>query len=80
VGRLTTVDNLGDGARVDALEFTSVTVVATKWNATQDELEAAANAANIHATIASFPDGYATLVGERGYRLSGGEKQRDRPR
>ncbi|PPI05156.1 ABC transporter ATP-binding protein [Rathayibacter sp. AY1B8] len=45
-------------------------------DATQEELEAAARAANIHATITSFPDGYDTLVGERGYRLSGGEKQR----
>jgi ATP-binding cassette subfamily B protein len=44
--------------------------------ATQDELEAAARQANIHETIAGFPDGYETLVGERGYRLSGGEKQR----
>jgi len=44
--------------------------------ATDAELEAACRAANIHATIASFPDGYRTLVGERGYRLSGGEKQR----
>jgi ATP-binding cassette subfamily B protein len=44
--------------------------------ATDAELEAACRAANIHETIASFPDGYATLVGERGYRLSGGEKQR----
>lgn len=47
-----------------------------KPDATDDELEQAARAANIHATIASFPDGYATVVGERGYRLSGGEKQR----
>jgi ATP-binding cassette subfamily B protein len=47
-----------------------------KPDATQDELEAAARSANIHATIASFPDGYNTVVGERGYRLSGGEKQR----
>ena len=47
-----------------------------KPDATHDELEAAARAANIHATIASFPDGYDTVVGERGYRLSGGEKQR----
>jgi ATP-binding cassette subfamily B protein len=44
--------------------------------ATDAELEQAARAANIHATIASFPDGYDTVVGERGYRLSGGEKQR----
>jgi ATP-binding cassette subfamily B protein len=47
-----------------------------KPDATADELEAAARAANIHNTIASFPDGYDTVVGERGYRLSGGEKQR----
>jgi ATP-binding cassette subfamily B protein len=47
-----------------------------KPDATDDELVSAAKAANIHATIESFPDGYNTLVGERGYRLSGGEKQR----
>ena len=47
-----------------------------KPEATQAELEEAARAANIHATIMSFPDGYDTVVGERGYRLSGGEKQR----
>lgn len=47
-----------------------------KPDATDVELEAAATAANIHATIASFPLGYDTVVGERGYRLSGGEKQR----
>jgi len=44
--------------------------------ATQDQLEAAARAANIHDRIAEMPDGYDTLVGERGYRMSGGEKQR----
>jgi ATP-binding cassette subfamily B protein len=47
-----------------------------KPDATDAELEAAARAANIHDTIASFPSGYDTIVGERGYRLSGGEKQR----
>ena len=47
-----------------------------KPDATDAELEAAAAPANIHETIASFPDGYDTVVGERGYRLSGGEKQR----
>jgi len=47
-----------------------------KPDATHDELEEASRAANIHDTIASFPDGYDTVVGERGYRLSGGEKQR----
>jgi ATP-binding cassette, subfamily B, bacterial len=45
-------------------------------DATQDEIEAAARAANIHDRIVSFADGYDTVVGERGYRLSGGEKQR----
>ena len=47
-----------------------------KPDATDEELERAATAASIHDTIASFPDGYDTVVGERGYRLSGGEKQR----
>lgn len=47
-----------------------------KPESTDAELEAAARAANIHDTIASFPEGYRTVVGERGYRLSGGEKQR----
>lgn len=45
-------------------------------DATQAEMEAACRAAQIHHVIAALPDGYDTLVGERGYRLSGGEKQR----
>jgi ATP-binding cassette subfamily B protein len=45
-------------------------------DARQEELEAAARAALIHDRIEEFPDGYDTVVGERGYRLSGGEKQR----
>ncbi|MBT2474035.1 ABC transporter ATP-binding protein [Microbacterium sp. ISL-103] len=44
--------------------------------ASEDELIAACTAANIHHIIAGFEDGYDTIVGERGYRLSGGEKQR----
>ena len=44
--------------------------------ATDDELISVCQAARIHETIASLPDGYDTVVGERGYRLSGGEKQR----
>ena len=44
--------------------------------ATQDEIEAAARAAQIHDFIAGLPDGYDTTVGERGLKLSGGEKQR----
>ena len=47
-----------------------------KPDATQTEIEAACRAANIHDFIASLPEGYETVVGERGYRLSGGEKQR----
>jgi len=45
-------------------------------DATDADLEAACRAANIHDFIASLTDGYDTIVGERGYRLSGGEKQR----
>ncbi len=44
--------------------------------ASQDEIEAAAKAAQLHAFVASLPQGYDTNVGERGLKLSGGEKQR----
>jgi ATP-binding cassette, subfamily B, bacterial len=47
-----------------------------KPDASDEELIAAARAANIHDRIAELPDGYDTVVGERGYKLSGGEKQR----
>ena len=47
-----------------------------KPDATDEELIAAARAANIHDRIAELPEGYDTIVGERGYKLSGGEKQR----
>jgi ATP-binding cassette, subfamily B, bacterial len=47
-----------------------------KPDATEDELIGAARAANIHDRIAELPEGYDTVVGERGYKLSGGEKQR----
>ncbi len=47
-----------------------------KPEASDAEVEAAARAARIHELIASLPDGYDTVVGERGYRFSGGEKQR----
>ena len=48
----------------------------SKPDATQDEMEAAAKAAYIHERIMEFADGYDTIVGERGYRMSGGERQR----
>ena len=47
-----------------------------KPDATDQEVEAAAEAARIHHVIAALPEGYDTVVGERGYRFSGGEKQR----
>jgi ATP-binding cassette subfamily B protein len=47
-----------------------------RLEATQAEVEAAAQAANIHDFIQDLPNGYDTIVGERGYRLSGGERQR----
>jgi ATP-binding cassette subfamily B protein len=45
-------------------------------DATDEEVEASARAAQIHELIATLPEGYDTVVGERGYRFSGGEKQR----
>src|SRR6476469_7167304 len=47
-----------------------------KPDATDEEIEAAAEAARIHHVLAALPEGYDTVVGERGYRFSGGEKQR----
>ncbi|HUY40514.1 MAG TPA: ABC transporter ATP-binding protein [Candidatus Dormibacteraeota bacterium] len=47
-----------------------------KPDATTEEIAAAATAANIHDFIVSLPDGYQTVVGERGHKLSGGERQR----
>ncbi|HSK93116.1 MAG TPA: ABC transporter ATP-binding protein [Candidatus Angelobacter sp.] len=47
-----------------------------KPDASMDEIEAAARAAAIHERVMELPDGYDTVVGERGYKLSGGEKQR----
>ncbi|HKS43955.1 MAG TPA: ABC transporter ATP-binding protein [Amycolatopsis sp.] len=47
-----------------------------KPDATDEEIEEAAKAAHIHETLAGLPDGYDTMVGQRGYRFSGGEKQR----
>jgi ATP-binding cassette subfamily B protein len=53
-----------------------VNLLYARSDADQEEVEAAARAANIHDFIAGLPDRYETVVGERGYRLSGGEKQR----
>jgi ATP-binding cassette subfamily B protein len=47
-----------------------------RQDATEAEVVAAARAANIHEFVASLPDGYDTIVGERGHKLSGGERQR----
>lgn len=47
-----------------------------KFNATQEEIELAAKQANAHEFIAKFPEGYKTVVGERGMKLSGGQRQR----
>ncbi len=51
-------------------------LIYARLDATQEEIEAATKAANIHNFIMDLPNGYETIVGERGYRLSGGEKQR----
>ena len=51
-------------------------ILGVSRNATQDEIEEAARAANIHDFVMGLPLQYQTVVGERGYRLSGGEKQR----
>lgn len=47
-----------------------------KLDATDEEIQAAAKAANAHEFIQSFPDGYDSLIGERGIKLSGGQRQR----
>jgi ATP-binding cassette subfamily B protein len=47
-----------------------------RTDATEDQIVAAARAANIHESIMELPHGYATIVGERGHKLSGGERQR----
>jgi ATP-binding cassette, subfamily B, bacterial len=53
-----------------------VNLLYARSDATQEEVEAAARAANIHDFVIGLPEGYETIAGERGYRLSGGEKQR----
>ena len=72
------VENIGIVNQETYLFFATIkeNLAYAKPDATDTEIEEAAKAANIHDTIMSFPLGYETLVGERGYRLSGGEKQR----
>jgi ATP-binding cassette subfamily B protein len=69
IGMVTQETYLFHGTIRDNLKYAN-------YDATDSEVLAAARAANIHELIASFPEGYDTVVGERGYRLSGGEKQR----
>jgi len=80
--RKISLDSLGDMIGIVTQEtylfHTSIrrNLLYGKPDATQDQIEAAARAAYIHDRIAEMPDGYETVVGERGYKLSGGEKQR----
>ncbi|MFT4166843.1 MAG: ABC transporter ATP-binding protein [Microlunatus sp.] len=69
VGMVTQEPYLFHGTLYDNIAY-------AKEGATRQEVEQAARDANIHERIMSFPDGYDTVAGERGYRLSGGEKQR----
>lgn len=69
VGMVTQEPYLFHGTLFDNIAY-------AKAGATRDEVEQAARDANIHDRIMSFPEGYDTVAGERGYRLSGGEKQR----
>ena len=77
-----TLDSVADAVGVvsqDAHLFhdsIAVNLRYAKPDATDEDLVRAATAARIHHVIARLPDGYDTIVGERGYRLSGGEKQR----
>lgn len=76
--RSSIIDNIGIVSQETYLFHASVreNLRYAKPDATDAEIEAACRAANIHHVIAGFEDGYDTVVGERGYRLSGGEKQR----
>ncbi len=74
----TLADNIGMVTQETYLFFDTVraNLLYARPDATEEEMTAAARAANIHDFITSLPDGYDTVVGERGYRLSGGERQR----
>ena len=71
-------DNIGMVTQETYLFFDTIraNLLYARPEATDAEMVAAAQAANIHDFIAGLPDGYDTVVGERGYRLSGGERQR----
>lgn len=71
-------DNIGMVTQETYLFYDTIraNLLYARPDATDAEIVAAAQAANIHAFIMSLPDGYGTVVGERGYRLSGGERQR----
>jgi ATP-binding cassette subfamily B protein len=72
------IDHIGIVSQETYLFHASIrdNLLYAKPDATDTELEAACRSANIHHVIEGFADGYDTVVGERGYRLSGGEKQR----
>jgi ATP-binding cassette subfamily B protein len=80
--RMTTLESLGDAIGIVTQEtylFHDTirrNLLYGKPEATQEEMEGAARAANIHDRIVELDEGYDTVVGERGYKLSGGEKQR----
>ena len=69
VGVVSQETYLFHGTVLDNLRF-------ARTDATDEEVEAAARAARIHDHLMTLPEGYNTIVGERGYRFSGGEKQR----
>lgn len=77
-----TLESLRDGIAVvpqDGMLFKSTireNIAYGKLDATDEEIEAAARAARIHDHIASLPEGYETVIGERGVSLSGGQRQR----
>lgn len=74
----TLADNIGMVTQESYLFYDTIraNLIYARPEATEQQMIAAAQAANIHDFIADLPDGYDTVVGERGYRLSGGERQR----
>ena len=74
----TLADNIGMVTQESYLFYDTIraNLLYARPDATDEQMMAAAKAANIHDFIVQLPDGYDTVVGERGYRLSGGERQR----